>query len=69
MEEAQSLCDRVGIMHRGKLVAIGTPDELIASTGEKDLDEVFIHFTGDMIEESGNLRQIEAERKTARRLG
>ena len=69
MEEAQSLCDRVGIMHRGKLVAVGTPDELIASTGENNLDGVFIHFTGDMIEESGSLRQIEAERKTARRLG
>lgn len=29
MEEAQTLCDRVGIMHRGRLVAIGTPQQLI----------------------------------------
>lgn len=29
MEEAQSLCDRVAIMHRGRLVAVGTPQSLI----------------------------------------
>jgi ABC-2 type transport system ATP-binding protein len=30
LEEAERLCDRVGIIDRGKLVAIGTPGELIA---------------------------------------
>jgi ABC-2 type transport system ATP-binding protein len=30
MEEAQALADRVGIIHRGRLVALGTPDELIS---------------------------------------
>ena len=33
MEEADSLCDRVAIMHLGKVVAIGTPAELKASIG------------------------------------
>lgn len=30
LEEAQQLCDRIGIMHEGRIVAIGTPGELIA---------------------------------------
>jgi ABC-2 type transport system ATP-binding protein len=30
IEEAHALCDRIAIMHRGKIAAIGTPDELIA---------------------------------------
>jgi ABC-2 type transport system ATP-binding protein len=33
MEEAQRLCDRVGIVERGRLIAVGTVDELIASHG------------------------------------
>jgi ABC-2 type transport system ATP-binding protein len=33
MEEAQRLCDRVAIMDRGKLLATGTVDELIAAHG------------------------------------
>jgi len=30
IEEAHLLCDRIGILHRGRIVATGTPDELIA---------------------------------------
>lgn len=30
LEEAQLLCDRLGILHEGRIVASGTPDELIA---------------------------------------
>jgi ABC-2 type transport system ATP-binding protein len=33
-EEADYLCDRVAIMHQGKLVAVGTPEELKAAQGE-----------------------------------
>jgi ABC-2 type transport system ATP-binding protein len=33
MEEADRLCDRVAIMDRGKIIALGTPQELIASLG------------------------------------
>lgn len=29
MEEAQALCDRLGIMHKGQMLAVGTPLELI----------------------------------------
>jgi ABC-2 type transport system ATP-binding protein len=36
MDEAEQLCDRVGIVHRGQLVAYGTPSEL-TTTGAADL--------------------------------
>ncbi len=33
MDEAEQLCDRVGVLHDGKLAACGTPAELIAGAG------------------------------------
>jgi ABC-2 type transport system ATP-binding protein len=36
MEEAQELSDRIGIMDQGKLIAIGTLEELTQSVGEKE---------------------------------
>lgn len=33
MDEAQALCDRIGIMKRGRLVGVGSPDELISDFG------------------------------------
>jgi ABC-2 type transport system ATP-binding protein len=53
MEEAEELCDRVGIIDHGKLIALGTPQELIFKNGVKNLEEVFIKLTGrNMREES-----------------
>jgi ABC-2 type transport system ATP-binding protein len=46
MEEAEELCDRVGIIDHGKLIALGTPKELIAKNNVKNLEEVFIGLTG-----------------------
>ena len=46
MEEAEELCDRVGIIDHGKLIALGAPKELIDKCGVKNLEEVFIQLTG-----------------------
>jgi ABC-2 type transport system ATP-binding protein len=72
MEEADSLCGRVAIMHHGKLAATGSPEELKAGIGGKNktLDDVFMHYTGDELEESGgSYRETRRSRRTARRLG
>ncbi len=51
MEEAEELCDRVGIIDSGKLIALGTPKELIAENKVKNLEEFFIKLTGRNIRE------------------
>jgi ABC-2 type transport system ATP-binding protein len=51
MEEAEELCDRVGIIDHGKLIALGTPKELIAKNSVKNLEEVFIELTGRKMRE------------------
>jgi len=42
LEEVEALSDRVGVMAKGKLVAIGTVQELIAQTGAKSFEDAFI---------------------------
>ena len=39
MEEAETLCDRVGIVDHGKLIALGTPRELVARLGASHIVE------------------------------
>jgi ABC-2 type transport system ATP-binding protein len=47
LQVAQDLCHRIGVIHRGTLVATGTPEELKrqAKTSETDLEAVFIRLT------------------------
>ena len=51
MEEAEVLCDRVAIIDQGTLIALGTPAELKAAHGAKDMEEVFLQLTGRRIRE------------------
>ena len=41
MSEARKLCDRLGIIHQGRLVAEGTPEELSQRFARTDLEDIF----------------------------
>jgi ABC-2 type transport system ATP-binding protein len=51
MEEAEELCDRIGIIDHGRLIALGSPKQLRDKFKAKDLEEVFIGLTGRKIRE------------------
>ena len=42
MDEAATLCDRVGVVDRGRLIALGTPAELVASLGTPHVVEITV---------------------------
>ena len=44
MEEAEALSDRIGVMKEGKLLAVGTVEELKKQTGCEKLEDVFIRI-------------------------
>ena len=46
MEEAEYLCDRIVVVHEGKVRATGTMDELRAATGKTRLREIFLDLLG-----------------------
>ena len=71
MEEADSICQRVAIMHLGKVTAIGSPKELKASIGKENatLDDVFIFYSGKILDSGGSYRETTRTRRVARRLG
>ena len=55
MEEAERLCGRVAIMDRGKVIALGTPQQLIATVGGEDVVEFAVGAPGDSaLRESGS---------------
>jgi sodium transport system ATP-binding protein len=44
MNEVAKLCSRVGIIHKGRLRALGPPAELLDQFGQPDLEELFFHL-------------------------
>ncbi len=51
MAEAAALAERVGILHAGRLLGLGTTDEILARFGAADLEEAFFNATGEAIDE------------------
>lgn len=49
MGEAERLCERIGLLANGLLVAEGTADELRLQAESQNLDEVFIKLTGEKL--------------------
>jgi ABC-2 type transport system ATP-binding protein len=71
MDEADSLCDRIAIMHLGKMVVIGSPAELKRSVGQPSatLDDVFVRYTGSNSDWQGDYFETRRARLKATRLG
>ncbi|HUO38444.1 MAG TPA: ATP-binding cassette domain-containing protein [Mycobacterium sp.] len=72
MEEADALCDRVALMHHGRLQAVGTPDELKRAVAEEaTLEDVFRYYAGSDLGEDtsrSSLRETRSARRVARRV-
>ncbi len=47
MGEAERLCDRIAVIHRGRIFADGTPAELMAGTNSDDLESAFLRLIGE----------------------
>ena len=47
MWEAQKLCDDIAIIHKGKILEVGTLDQLRDRTGLVDLDDIFVKIVGE----------------------
>jgi ABC-2 type transport system ATP-binding protein len=78
MDEAEQTCDRVAMMHRGTIKALGTPAELIAGLGvpHGSLDDVFRAYSGVAASdesaesnEKGGMRGVRTTRRTVGRVG
>src|SRR5690606_3438443 len=44
MTEAERLCDRIAILHRGRILGEGTLDELRSATSLHYLEDIFVHL-------------------------
>ena len=78
MDEADQYCDRVGLMHRGRIRALGTPEELRRGLAERKgtdtlptLEDVFRDIAGSGLDDNtgGGFREVRSTRRTARRVG
>ncbi len=74
MEEADAMCNRVAILNKGNIAAIGSPAELKISIGNENanLNEVYDFYIGKLIESeetTGNFKDVSRTRITAKRLG
>ncbi len=47
LEEVEALSDRIGVMVKGKLAAVGTVSELTSKTGTHSLEEAFVVLAGE----------------------
>jgi sodium transport system ATP-binding protein len=49
LDEAEALCDRIGLLHQGRLIAEGDMPALRERTGRQRLTDVFLHLVGDSL--------------------
>ena len=65
MEEAERLCDRVAIMDHGKVIALGTPKELIATVGGEDIVEFAVSSCDQLGQQPGHALALDPAVLTA----
>ena len=51
MEEAEKVAQRIAIIDHGKIITMGTSEELKKQTGTDSLEEAFLKLTGKQIRE------------------
>ncbi|HWG22567.1 ABC transporter ATP-binding protein [Actinospica sp.] len=76
MDEAEEHCDRISLMHQGRIQAVGSPEELIASLPDSrrdaaSLEDVFRYYSGGAgLDEAveGGMRDVRSTRATANRV-
>lgn len=57
MREVEKLCDRVAIIHRGRILALGTVPDLVEEHQQPDIEEVFFKLIRDL---DHSLEQVES---------
>ena len=61
MSEAEKLCDRIAIIHAGRILACDTLEALRRATGEHYLEDIFVHYVGAKEELPGVLESPPSE--------
>ena len=51
-------CDRVSLMHRGRVLAVGTPTELVRQSEAPNTEEAFIHYLKQDVSEDEQLSMV-----------
>ena len=54
MREMEQMCDRILFLHQGRIIAAGTPREVLSAYGEEDLEALFLRIArgGSRVEAS-----------------
>jgi ABC-2 type transport system ATP-binding protein len=71
MDEADALCQKIAILHRGRVAVSGSPATLKASIGNEHatMDDVFVRYAGTLMESGGTYGDVSRTRRTAQRVG
>lgn len=67
MREAERLCDRIAILHRGRILATGSLQELRQQYGQTDLEELFFDLIthAEELDRAGRLVNVGGSEQTA----
>ena len=67
--DLDELCDRIALIHGGRIVDVGAPAELKAKLGlDATLDDVFANLTGASIDNGGSYRDVRRFRRAVGKL-